>query len=136
VQYGIFAILKRKPDLVVAGINYGEQPATDITLSGTAGAALEAASYGIPALAVSLQLATEDFFGYSRDTDFSTAAVFTRRFAKLLLSRPMPEDVHVLNINVPLVPRLKPLENGPPGSPSLFCGLPEGTLRTRRYSAY
>ena len=102
VQYGIFAILKRKPDLVVSGINYGENPATDITLSGTVGAALEAASYGIPALAVSLQLASEDFFGYSRDTDFSTAAIFARRFAKLLLSSTMPEDVHVLNINVPI----------------------------------
>lgn len=102
VQYGVFAILKQKPDLVVSGINYGENPATDISLSGTVGAALEAASYGIPALAVSLQLTTEDFLGYSRDTDFSTAAVFTRRFAQLLLNRTMPADVHVLNVNVPV----------------------------------
>lgn len=101
VQYGIFAILKQKPDLVVSGINYGENPATDISLSGTVGAALEAASYGIPALAVSLQLTSEDFLGYSRDTDFSTAAVFTRRFAQLLLTQKMPPDVHVLNVNVP-----------------------------------
>jgi len=102
VQYGIFAILKQKPDLVVSGINYGENPATDVTLSGTVGAGLEAASYGIPALAVSLQLANEDYLGYSRETDFSTAAVFTRRFAKLLLTHKMPEDVKVLNVNVPL----------------------------------
>lgn len=102
VQYGIFGVLKRKPDLVVSGINYGENPATDITLSGTVGVALEAASYGIPALAVSLQLSNEDFLGYSRETDFSTAAVFTRRFAKLLLTHKMPEDVKVLNVNVPV----------------------------------
>lgn len=101
VQYGVFAILKHKPDLVVSGINYGENPATDITLSGTVGAALEAASYGIPALAVSLQLEDEDYLGYSRKTDFSTAAVFTRRFARLLLSKKMPDDVKVLNVNVP-----------------------------------
>ncbi len=101
VQYGIFAILKSKPDLVVSGINYGENPATDITLSGTVGAALEAASYGIPALAVSLQLANDDFYGYSRETDFTAAAIFTRRFAQLLLTRKMPEDVKVLNVNVP-----------------------------------
>lgn len=102
VQYGVFAILKRKPDLVVSGINYGENPATDITLSGTVGAGLEAASYGIPALAVSLQLSDEDYLGYSRATDFSTAAVFTRRFAQLLLENKMPDDVKVLNVNVPL----------------------------------
>lgn len=102
VQYGIFAILKGKPDLVVSGINYGENPATDVTLSGTVGVGLEAASYGIPALAVSLQLSNEDFLGYSRETDFSTAAVFARRFAQLLLTKKMPEDVKVLNVNVPV----------------------------------
>ncbi len=102
VQYGVFGILKFKPDLVVSGINYGENPATDITLSGTVGAALEAASYGIPALAVSLQLGNEDYLGYSRETDFSTAAVFTRRFARILLEKQMPPDVMVLNVNVPL----------------------------------
>lgn len=102
VQYGIFGILKFKPDLVVSGINYGENPATDVTLSGTVGAALEAASYGIPALAVSLQLGNEDYLGYSQETDFSTAAVFTRRFARIMLEKQMPPDVMVLNVNVPL----------------------------------
>jgi len=58
VQYGILAILKQKPDLVVSGINYGENPATDITLSGTVGAALEAAAHGIPALQSHLNCTT------------------------------------------------------------------------------
>jgi len=101
VQYGILAILKQKPDLVVSGINYGENPATDITLSGTVGAALEAAAHGIPALAVSLELHNEDYLGYSRKTDFSTAAIFARRFARILLEKQMPSDVKVLNVNVP-----------------------------------
>jgi 5'-nucleotidase len=101
VQYGIFAILKQKPDLVVSGINYGENPGTDITLSGTVGAALEAASYGIPALAVSLQLENEDYLGYSSQTDFSTAALFTQRFARVLLEKRMPADVLALNVNIP-----------------------------------
>jgi 5'-nucleotidase len=60
VQYGIFGILKHKPDLVVSGINYGENPSTDITMSGTVGAALEGASHGIPSLAISIQLEDED----------------------------------------------------------------------------
>lgn len=101
VQMGIFHVLKRKPDLVVSGINYGENPATDITLSGTVGAALEAASSGIPALAVSLQLTNEDYLGYSRETDFSAAAYFTQKFARILLEKKLPADVHALNLNVP-----------------------------------
>ena len=101
VQYGVFTILKEKPDLIVSGINYGENPAADITLSGTVGAALEGASYDVPALAVSLQLENEDYLGYSDEINFSTAAIFTRRFAKILLEKQMPEDVKALNVNVP-----------------------------------
>ncbi len=101
VGYGIFGILKSKPDLVISAINYGENPAIDITMSGTVGAALEGASQGIPSLAVSLQLDNQDYLGYSKEVDFSTAAIFTRRFAKVLLEKKMPPDVMVLNVNVP-----------------------------------
>ena len=101
-QMGILQVLKRKPDLVVSGINYGENPATDVTLSGTVGAALEAAASGIPALAVSLQLNNQDYLGHSKETDFSTAAFFTAKFAKILLEKKMPPDVHALNVNVPI----------------------------------
>lgn len=101
VNYGIFGILKFKPDLVVSAINYGENPSVDITMSGTVGAALEGASSGIPSLAVSVQLESQDYLGYSDEVDFSTAAIFTRRFAKLLLEKKMPEDVMALNVNVP-----------------------------------
>jgi len=101
VQFGLHAILKNKPDLVVSGINYGENPSTDISMSGTVGAALEAAAHGVPSMAVSLELEDEDWFGYSRKVDFSAAADFTRRLAKWILEHPMPEDVHLLNLNVP-----------------------------------
>jgi 5'-nucleotidase len=70
-------------------------------MSGTVGAAIEAASLGIPALAVSLELLSEDWFGYSREVDFSTAAFFAQQFARALLEKKMPPDVNVLNVNVP-----------------------------------
>ncbi len=101
VQYGIFGVLKQKPDLVVSAINYGENPAIDITMSGTVGAAMEGASIGIPSLAVSILLENDDYLSYSKKVDFSTAAIFTRRFAKVLLEKQMPEDVMLLNVNVP-----------------------------------
>lgn len=101
VQVGALIIMKEKPDLIVSGINYGENPGTDVTLSGTVGAALEGASYGIPGLAVSLQLLSDDYFGYSRQVDFSAAASFTRLFASLMLQNKLPPDVQILNLNVP-----------------------------------
>jgi 5'-nucleotidase len=50
VVHGIIEVIPQKPDLVVSGINYGENFGTDVTYSGTVGAALEAAAFGIPAL--------------------------------------------------------------------------------------
>jgi len=94
-------VMKVEPDLVVSGINYGENLATGVTISGTIGAALEAASMGIPALAVSLEADQKYHLSHSDEVDFTVAAEFTKRFARLLLRRRFPEDVDVLKIDVP-----------------------------------
>ena len=101
VAHGVLGLAQQKTDLVVSGINIGENFGTDVTYSGTVGAALEAASLGIPALAVSLQLTTDDWDRYPEDVDFSTAAYFTKYFAKILLENQLPDDVDVLNLVVP-----------------------------------
>ena len=90
VLHGILEIMPQKPDLVVSGINYGENVATGITISGTVGAAMEAASQGIPALAASLETDREHHLSYSTDIDFSTAAYFTAYFARKLLEKQFP----------------------------------------------
>ncbi len=101
VLHGVLEIAPRKPDLAVSGINYGLNVGTGVTVSGTVGAALEASASGIPSLAVSLD--TEDKYHLSHAThiDFSTAAHFTRYFAKLVLEKQLPEDVKVLKIEIP-----------------------------------
>ena len=101
VQHGILDILKRKPDLVVSGINYGENVGTGVTVSGTVGAAMEAASLGIPALAVSLETHQRFHFSYSDEVNFSAAAQFTAHFACLLLREKFPEEVYLLKVEVP-----------------------------------
>lgn len=101
VLHAFLEILPHKPDLVVSGINYGENLGTGITASGTVGAALEAASLGIPSIAVSLETSPEDHLSYSTQVDFSVAAHFTVHFARLLLDKQMPPDVHVLKVDVP-----------------------------------
>ncbi len=101
VLHGIIEIMPQPPDLVVSGINYGENVGTGVTISGTVGAALEAASHGIPALAMSLQTGREEHQSYSREIDFSAAAYFTAFFARQMLEKNFPPDVDVLKVDVP-----------------------------------
>jgi 5'-nucleotidase len=101
VLHAVLEVLPVKPDLVVSGINYGENLGESVTASGTVGAAMEAASQGIPALAVSLEASLVDQLGYSRDIDFSAAGHFAAYFAKQVLYKSLPEDVDILKVDVP-----------------------------------
>jgi len=101
VLHGILEIMQQPPDLVVSGINYGENVATGVTISGTIGAALEAASHGLPALAISLETGREHHFSYSKDVDFSAAAWFAAYFGRIMLEHHLPPDVDVLKVDVP-----------------------------------
>lgn len=91
----------QKPDLVVSGINYGENLGSGVTTSGTVGAALEGAALGIPSLAVSLEVDKKHHYSYSEEVDFTAAANFTAYFARLLLEKRMPHDVDVLKVDIP-----------------------------------
>ncbi len=101
VQFAVLEIMDRAPDLVVSGINYGENVGSGITISGTVGAALEASGLGIPAMAISLETDVQYHYSHSREVDFSVASGFTADFARILLEKRMPPDVDVLNVNVP-----------------------------------
>lgn len=101
VQHGILEMADRLPSLVVSGINYGENCGNGVTISGTVGAALEAASLNVPALAVSQQTPHDLHLTYSADVDFSGAAYFTRMFGEWMIDHQRPDDVDVLKIDVP-----------------------------------
>jgi 5'-nucleotidase len=101
VQHAILEIMSVKPDLVVAGINYGENVAIGVTISGTVGAAMEAASMGIPALAMSLETDSAHHRTYSTEVNFSTAAYFAAYFGTLMLERPLPQGVDLIKVDVP-----------------------------------
>lgn len=101
VQHGILELMPRQPDLVVAGINYGENLTTGITVSGTVGAALEGASFGVPALAVSLEVPAEFYLSHSDTIDFRVAKHFTAYFARVLIGMKPMTDVDVLKVDIP-----------------------------------
>ncbi len=101
VQHGLYEISDHWPALVVSGINYGENVGNGVTISGTVGAALEAAALGIPAIAISLQVPQGLHTSYSREVNFRTAAYFTRLFGEMLLAGKHFPDVDVLKIEIP-----------------------------------
>jgi 5'-nucleotidase len=101
VLYALTELVPRRPALCVSGINFGENVGSGITVSGTVGAALEAADDGIPSLAVSLETDKTYHYQHSEDVDLAGAAYFTRLFAERMLARRMPPDVALLKVEVP-----------------------------------
>jgi len=101
VLYALIEIVPRRPALCISGINFGENVGSGITVSGTVGAALEAADHGVPSLAVSLETDKAYHYTYSDDVDFGGAAYFTRLFGERMLARQMPPDVDLLKVEVP-----------------------------------
>lgn len=95
IKLGVRFLMKQKPDMVISGINHGSNTAINIIYSGTVSAATEGTILGIPSIAVSLT-------SY-QSTDFSYAAKFTARLARMVAERGLPPKT-LLNVNVPAVP--------------------------------
>ncbi len=81
------------PDLVISGINNGENLADDITYSGTISAAMEGALAGIPAIALS-QALRDGSHGFDAARDWAAKVLFP------LIDVPMPKRT-VINVNFP-----------------------------------
>ena len=101
VRLAMVELAERPIDLCVSGINFGENVGSGVTISGTVGAAIEAGSSSIPALAMSLETPQEYHHNHSDDIDFSVAAHFTRLFAQEVLSKGLPNQVDLLKIDIP-----------------------------------
>lgn len=105
VAHGVLELAHKKPDLCVSGINYGENLGLTVSCSGTVGAAKEAFSHGVPGLAVSLQTRLD--YQHKDDyppVDWAYAKETTRRWAKKILAQGLPNNVSLLNVNVPSRP--------------------------------
>lgn len=92
VKIAYWAILNKKPDAVISGINLGINTGINTIYSGTVSAATEGAILNLPSFAISLATYTEP--------DFSYAARFAAQLTPTLLKKKLPRGVF-LNVNVP-----------------------------------
>ncbi len=92
--------IERKPDMVVSGINFGENIGTNVTASGTVGAAIQSAVWDYKSLAVSMEV-PQAFHYEHGEVDWSQAILILRKAVQKFLAVDWPEDVHVLKIDIP-----------------------------------
>jgi 5'-nucleotidase len=99
VALALLGVLTEKADLVISGINPNANLGHDVTYSGTVTAAMEAAIWGLPAVAVSLDSPEN----HLDQLDYGTAARIARRVAASMMRNELPKDT-LLNVNVPYLP--------------------------------
>ena len=93
VKMAVNHILKRRPDLVVSGINHGSNSSINVIYSGTMSAAVEGALEGASSIGISV-------------CDYRDAAVFDhaesllKQLFKKVLENPLPKGI-CLNVNIP-----------------------------------
>lgn len=99
VALAVCGFLKEKIDLVVSGINPYANLGHDVTYSGTVTCAMEAAIWGIPAVAMSLDT-PEHLIG---PADYLPAAHIAQVVVASVLHYNLASNV-LLNVNVPYLP--------------------------------
>jgi 5'-nucleotidase len=87
----------RRPDLVLSGVNRGQNLAEDVSFSGTVAGALAGMMLGVPAIALSQALTR---FHDDEQAMFDTAEAFAPDIIRQLIGTGWPEDV-VINVNFP-----------------------------------
>ena len=96
VKMAIFEILKRKPDLLLSGINHGENSSTNVLYSGTMAAAIEGAMEGIDSIGFSLS-------DFDPNADFDAVKDVAKKIIPQVLKSGLPSNT-CLNVNVPKMP--------------------------------
>ena len=86
----------KKPDLVLSGVNRGQNLAEDVTFSGTVAGALQGMQMGVPSIALSL---ARGFQG-ANSLPWETAETHGAKLIKDLISKGWPEKV-ILSVNFP-----------------------------------
>ena len=95
VKLALHKLAERTPDMVLGGINHGDNGSVNTHYSGTMGVVMEGCMKYIPSIAYSL-------CDHHADADFEPMRPYIDRFTRKVLSEGLPKGV-CLNINFPLI---------------------------------
>lgn len=95
VKMALDNLCTRKPDLIIGGINHGDNASVNAHYSGTMGVTMEGCMKYIPSVAFSL-------CDYRADADFSPLVPYVQKIVKRVLRDGLPLGV-CLNVNFPLL---------------------------------
>lgn len=93
VKLAMNAVVPRRPDLLLSGINHGSNSGINVLYSGTMGAVMEGCLLGIPSVGFSL-------LHHSWSADFSKCGSIVNHVSRIVLSKGLPAGV-CLNVNIP-----------------------------------
>lgn len=93
VKLAIYELLNSKPDLLLSGINHGENTSTNVLYSGTMSAAVEGSMESIPSIGFSLA-------NFAADADFTASQWAAHEVISEALKNKIPPNT-CLNVNVP-----------------------------------
>jgi 5'-nucleotidase len=97
VHLAVSGLFDFEHDMVVSGINDGENMGDDVLYSGTVAAAIEGRFLGLPAIAISLARPADG------RPDYAAAARVARMLVGRVLAQPLDRSM-ILNVNVPHLP--------------------------------
>lgn len=100
VKLALAKIVDRRPDIVIGGINHGDNGSVNSHYSGTMGVVMEGCMKYIPSVAFSL-------CDHRPDADFEPLRPYVEKYTRYALEKGLPKGV-CLNINFPLVSNLAP----------------------------
>lgn len=99
VKLALEHVTGRMPDVLVSGINHGDNSSINMHYSGTIGAVLEGCMKGVPSIGFSLRTA-------QKHCDFAPYRQVILDTVSHVLAHGLPQDV-CLNVNFPEVPQLE-----------------------------
>ncbi len=99
VKLALDKVCKRRPDIMVSGINHGPNYSINVIYSGTMSAAVEAAVDGVQAIGFSL-------CDYSHEANFEYCRPHIKHITETILKNPLPYGT-LLNVNMPKTDQIK-----------------------------
>ena len=92
-------ICERRPDMIIGGINHGDNASVNAHYSGTMGVTIEGCLKYIPSVAYSL-------CDHREDADFEPLRPYIRKFTEKVLKEGLPKGI-CLNVNFPAAKAFK-----------------------------